>query len=124
MSGLELYLVDTNIYIHLFNGNINAENALKGRVLYFSYITEIELLGFTGISPEAIQIVKDTLACNVKIDHTETITQKAIWLKQQQKMKTPDAIIVATAILNNLPLLTADKALANIPDLDCILFEG
>ena len=50
MSGIELYLVDTNIFIHLFNGNINAETTLKGKILHFSYITEIELLGFTGIS--------------------------------------------------------------------------
>ena len=46
-----------------------------------------------------------------------------IAIKKQQKIKIPDAIIAATAIINDLPLLTSDKAFGKIKDLQCIVFE-
>ena len=38
------------------------------------------------------------------------IKQKAIEIRQQHKIKLPDAIVAATAIQKGLSLVTADKA--------------
>ena len=51
------------------------------------------------------------------------ICQTTIRVKQKRKIKVPDAIIAATAIENNLPLLTADTAFTSVADLNCILIE-
>ncbi len=43
--------------------------------------------------------------------------------KQEFKIKVPDAIIVATSIHKNIPLITFDKGFATIKSLDLILLE-
>jgi predicted nucleic acid-binding protein len=60
--------------------------------------------------------------CN-KVAHTEAINQLTISLKQKFKIKLPDALIAATAIHADLPLLTYDKAFAQISTLDIVLLE-
>ena len=44
-------------------------------------------------------------------------------MKQQLKMKLPDAIIAATAIKNNIPLVTADKDFKKISDLELLMMD-
>ena len=51
---------------------------------------------------------------NPKMD--AQIKQYAINIKQQIKMKLPDAIVAATAIKNNLPLISADKDFKKVPN--------
>ena len=51
------------------------------------------------------------------------IKQYAINIKQQIKMKFPDAIVAATAIKNNLSLVTADKDFKKVPNLDLVLID-
>jgi hypothetical protein len=60
--------------------------------------------------------------CN-KVAHTEAINQLTISLKQKFKIKLPDALIAATAIHADLPLLTYDKGFAQINTLDIVLLE-
>jgi predicted nucleic acid-binding protein len=45
----------------------------------------------------------------------------AIELRQQIKIKTPDAIIAATSQYLQIPLVTADKGFKNILGLELIL---
>ena len=51
------------------------------------------------------------------------IKQKAIEIRQQHKIKLPDAIVAATAIQKGLSLVTADKEFQKITDLDIILIN-
>ncbi|CAB5495841.1 PIN domain-containing protein [Bathymodiolus thermophilus thioautotrophic gill symbiont] len=48
---------------------------------------------------------------------SEDIKEQAIQLRQTHKLKTPDAIICATALVNNATLLTNDKQLLKLPRL-------
>jgi predicted nucleic acid-binding protein len=55
---------------------------------------------------------------------TKSINRLAIELKQEKRIKIPDAIIAATAIDRNLPLITADQEFAKIQRLCSIIFES
>ncbi len=123
MSGNDKLLVDTNLFIFLVNGNRNAEKALEDKLLFFSFISEIELLGKFSMKVAEQVVMEDVLSFCSKLTYNDAIGKKAIELKQRKKIKLPDAIIAATAIIHDLPLLTADRSFASIPDLRCIVFE-
>lgn len=123
MNGNNKWLVDTNILIFLLQGNRKIADLLVGKTIYISFITEIELLGVQGMSPAEQKIVREVITDCQKLGFNEIINQATIRIKQKRKVKIPDAIIAATAIENNLPLLTADTAFSSIPELNCILLE-
>ena len=123
MSGTEKILADTNTLIYLDSGNAEVATLLKGKEIYISFITEIELLGFSGLSRAKLVQLKEMIAGMYIIEMTSLQKQITIELKQKGKLKTPDAIIAAAAIERNIPILTADKAFGKIPELQCILFE-
>jgi hypothetical protein len=58
------------------------------------------------------------------IDINPVIKSRTIQLRQENKVKLPDAIIAATAIAFDLPLFTADKGFKTIEGLSLILFEN
>ncbi len=121
MSGLR-YLADTNAFIFLLDKHPALKNLLESE-WRFSFITEIELLGKPGISAHEIRNIRDLLDSCVKVVHAEEINKLTISLKQQYKIKLPDALIAASAIFHDLPLLTFDKGFAQIKSVDLILLE-
>lgn len=60
MSGTKL-LVDTNVFIRLFEGDAGVAEYLQGKHLFVSIITEMELLGFHGISETDKQFYRRVL---------------------------------------------------------------
>ncbi|MEZ5026148.1 MAG: PIN domain-containing protein [Chitinophagales bacterium] len=121
MSGID-YLVDTNIFIYLLEENpivipfVNDE-------WNFSYITELELLGNNKNTKQHNKIINQLLQVCNKLNHNDVIQKEAIQLMQQQKIKIPDAIIAATSMYFNLPILTADAAFTKIKNLDVVFIE-
>ena len=88
-----------------------------------SVISEIELLSFPEITSfEEQQIHSFIKDCTV-LFLTENVKNKTIALRRSYKVKLPDAIIAATAIENNLQLITADKGFKQIAELDLALIE-
>jgi predicted nucleic acid-binding protein len=57
------------------------------------------------------------------IEMNAEIKNKAIQIKQKYKLKLPDAIIASTAILYNLPFISADSDFKNIKELNLIFLE-
>ena len=57
------------------------------------------------------------------VPHSDAINELAIELKQDYHLKIPDAIIAATALYSDIPLITADKDFTKIKELDIILIE-
>jgi len=115
MNGIR-FLLDTNIILGLIKGNLDATQKLKGLELNscaFSSITRMELLGFPNITQNEIKIISALLKQMSQLGIDQTIENKTIDLKQQHRIKLPDAIILATAITNQIELLTLDKKLAN-----------
>jgi predicted nucleic acid-binding protein len=116
------FLADTNAFIYLLDKHPSVQSLLQSTWL-FSFITEIELLGKPGITPSQIKEINGLLAVCTKVTHTEPINKTAIFLKQSYKIKVPDAIIAATAIQQEIPLLTFDKGFSRIKELDLVLLE-
>jgi len=71
----------------------------------------MELLGFAGILEDERGLIEDRLSGLVKCALNEAIEESVIAIRQVRRMKLPDAIILATALVNRLKLVTLDKAL-------------
>jgi len=115
-------LIDTNIVIY----TMEAHPAVKGLALCLpaiSVISEIELLGKKGISTQEVANVRALLEGFPVIFVSNEIKEEAIWLKQKYSIKTPDAIIAATAKSLGLTFITADKGFAKIEEIDAIIID-
>ena len=86
--------------------------------LAFSVISEMELLSFSGITEEEENSIKALLNDCKEISLLKDVKDKAIELRKKYKTKLPDAIVAASAIVNNLPLITADKGFNQIQELN------
>lgn len=122
MNGSSL-VIDTNIALYLFNGDRTIASLLDGRNVYISFITEIELLGFPGITDEQKAISKEFIEDSVVIDLNDTIKRMTIDLRVKYNLKIPDAIIAASALYLNLPLISADKVFEKVSELQFIKYE-
>lgn len=121
MSGHK-YLADTNVFIFLLDKHPALKSLLDSEWSY-SFITEIELKGKHGISSNELKTITEVLSTSVKIPYLEEVNQIAIELRQHYKIKTPDAIIAASSLYRNIPLLTFDKGFTVIKKLDLVLLE-
>jgi toxin FitB len=123
MSGKEMkYLVDTNSIIDAQIGRI-PENGLQflGKVINenftISFVTYIEVLGFKDVP----QTTQDFMGLANVIEIDKAIINACIELRKGKKIKLPDAIIAATALANNLTLISRNiKDFEDISGLTCI----
>lgn len=121
MSGID-FIADTNFVIHLNEGNPLVEPFLD-YAFAVSFITEIEVLGAFSISKTKKAQLHDILEDCTIVEMTAEIKQICIKIRQQYKMKIPDAIIAATAIVLKRSLVTADRDFEKIKELDLIFIE-
>ncbi len=122
MSGRTLFL-DTNIVLYFLNGDVTLIPVLEENQLYVSFITQLELLSFHGITAENANSVKSFLNECVIIDITSQIKEHTIALRKKHRLKLPDAIVAATSLYLNIPLLTADKDLKKVSELNLIFYQ-
>ena len=90
---------------------------------YISVVTEMEILGVKEISDSEIKIRETAIEFCSIIPLTNKIKIKTIQIKREIKIPLADAIIAATAIEEELTLVTADKGFKRIKDLQLILIE-
>ncbi len=122
MNGNSIVL-DTNIILYLLGGNKDLFSILNEMELFVSIISEIELLGFKGLSQSDKKKINLFLSeCTIVPLNTE-VKDICIAIKQKDKSKTPDAIIAATALYLQIPLITADKEFEKIDNLDLFLYQ-
>ncbi len=122
-NGVNL-LLDSNILIYWLNGNANAAQIISDNNVHFSIITEIEIKSHTTLITEAQKFkLEKVLIRFKKISLTEEIKDIAIQYKIQYKLKTPDAIIAATARFLKIPLVTGDKKILQVENIITVLFN-
>ena len=118
MSGAKC-LLDTNVVIGLLKQHAAAIDLMEAHQLgpgqvFISQITRMELLGFPGLpEEEELRIQGFLQGCRVLLID-EAIEQRAIQLRRKGNCKLPDAIIVATALVHQLRLLTLDERLSKL----------
>jgi len=115
-------LIDTNIIIYHLNGDTTLEVLLENKQIYISFISEIELLS-QKVSSQSEQVIGRFLSHTTIVHSSEKISHEAARLRRGKSLKTPDAIVAATARVLGLPLLTADKVFVGIPTVDVIEYQ-
>jgi predicted nucleic acid-binding protein len=113
------FVLDTNAIIFLASkGNSlssELQNELNEADLFASVITEIELFAKPRLPPEEEKTLRAFLANNIPVvDIDGAIKAQTIALRRAAKAKLPDAIIAATSIILNAPLLTNDSKLLSL----------
>ena len=117
MSG-DRYLVDTNAIVALLQGDSQLADLLENADwIGISVISQIEFLAFPGLSHIDRKLFQIFLQRVEVIDLTSTDTkllEKIIEIRQQFRLKLPDAIIAAMAIQNSAGVVTADQEFARV----------
>lgn len=113
MNGIDVF-VDTNVLLYLLNGDKAAAEMLEDANLHVSFVTELELLSFPKLTVGQRNRIAESLAeCRLH-DLTAKTKENTIAIRKEHGLKLPDAIIAATALTHDLPLLTADKKFERI----------
>ena len=116
------YLIDTNILIYHTKGSQGTikffDNLITQRSFNISILTKIEFLGWSKHTPEGFQKCQALIKPANIFPVDEKIANKAIELRRKKAIKLADAVIAATALVNNLKLATRNvddfKAIAGI----------
>lgn len=110
------YLWDTNTAIYYLQQQFpaSAEQFMDGVLKEFqpciSAITEIELLCWKTANEIDLAVLNNFIADSIVFELDKDIKTKTVALRKNHKIKLPDAIIAATAIVNGLSLLTRNVA--------------
>ncbi|GHT46157.1 hypothetical protein AGMMS49965_23560 [Bacteroidia bacterium] len=116
-------LCDTNTLIHLLGHNSEVVDLLIGKQVSISVITELELYGKQNITPKEVSIIDMLVESCFVIDLLSPVKQIVKQLKQKHRMKLPDAIIAATAIYLDIPLITFDTDFKKIEEIKLVLLN-
>ncbi len=106
------WLLDTNVLIDAFAGQPAAAKAVgEARSsgvdwVGFSAISRLEVLGFWKLSSEDEQGLRDLLAQFNEVSITAAIIEEAVRVRKTARMKTPDAIVAASALICRAHLIT------------------
>jgi predicted nucleic acid-binding protein len=108
------YLIDSNALIDYLSGKLPTNgvsfmNQVINDIPIISVITKIEVLGFKT-SKEASQLLTDFVNDSIVFGLTDEIVEQTIELRKEHKIKTPDAIIASTAIVNKLTLISRNTS--------------
>lgn len=106
MSGRRL-LLDSNIIIYVAKKQLDPEGFIQPEdELFISDISYMETLGFPFSDENEKREIKALLDVLFRFSIEESIVQKVVEIKQQRRIKLPDAIIAATAIIHNCCIVT------------------
>jgi predicted nucleic acid-binding protein len=117
------FLLDTNAVLYILDGDEVLADFLSGESLYISIITEMELLGYQDISEQEKGQIKEMLSDFIILNIDKEVKEKTIEIKTQTRLKLPDSIIAASAIVFDMPLITADKQFKTVKNLNLLLYE-
>jgi predicted nucleic acid-binding protein len=119
------YLIDNNIISHYFSESFS-ENAMIfiseviDNIPNISVITEIEALSWINPNKSKEKIIKEFISDANVIFIDSKIVSECVKIRRSKKIKTPDAIIAATAITNQFTLITTDNDFKGIAKLKII----
>ena len=108
------YLLDTNILIYYFADGIPSKEIDKTEEILktsfnISIITKIEFLGWENHTEEGFKKARQFISSARVIILADEIANLAIDVRRKYKIKLPDAVIAATALHNNLLLVTRNR---------------
>ena len=118
MSGR--FFLDTNAIIELLKGNAEILKIIEtADFIACSVISDLEYRSFPGLLETDARLIYEFLSRISVLDITHDdieLREKIAVIRRSKKIKLPDAIILASAKLNNCQLVTADKELMKFSD--------
>ena len=117
------FLIDTSAVIKYLNGTLSANSlsfmdkaVTNERVI--SFISEIELQSWNPDNPDDLKIYQFFISTSTIIGIDNDIIQETIGIRKSFKLKLPDALIAATAIVNQMILIADNnKDFKRVPEL-------
>jgi predicted nucleic acid-binding protein len=106
------YVIDSNAVIDYLSGQLpkSAMSFMNGIINdkpIISIMTQIEVLGFNN--PVEIEVfLNEFIDASSIVPLNDDIVKATIEIRKKNKIKTPDAIIAATAMVLDYPLVTRD----------------
>ncbi len=120
MTG-ERILLDTNAFIYFLEGRVNvADLVLQADGVYYSPITEIELLRSPHLGDEESSDIRGLLSTCERLDLDQPVVDAAVDLSRRYGLRVPDAIIAASSLVQDLTLVTADQHFSRVAELTLI----
>lgn len=115
-------LIDSNIVIYAaLPENEVLRTWLKKNKIFVSEISMLEVLGYHKLTKGDIIYFEEFFSASRVLAINSKQIQKAVELRQNKSMSLGDSIIAATALKENLPLVTANtKDFRHIPALELI----
>ena len=118
-------VLDTNIIIAYLDGEEEVVAAVRqwfsdGISLFISAVTYAEVLAVREVSAEDLQSMREFLDLLVLIPVDKVIAEEVAAIKRSEKLKFPDAAIVATARYTSSTLVTRDKRLHRVRNITAI----
>jgi len=106
------HLIDTNSVIDYLDNKLPkaGSDLIDGIIPQISVITRMELLGWTNAEAEQLQVLQQFVTASVVYNLSEPVIVKAIDIRKAHKIKLPDAIIAATALVHGFTLVTRNVA--------------
>lgn len=123
------FLIDSNIVIYYLSAQLPDNgmllmNDIINNTPVISVITQIEVLGFNN-PPEVEEFLEEFMSSSSIIALNDDIVKATIQIRKTNKIKTPDAIIAATAMIFDYTLITSNtgdfKKITNLKLLDPFL---
>lgn len=120
------YLLDSNSGIEYIAGSLPTkavawlDNIIETEVA-ISVINQIEMLGFSPANPADLLPFEELVATLKVLPLDDGVVMETVVLRKTHKIKLPDAIIAATALVHGLSLITRNEAdFKKIPNLSLI----
>ncbi|MCA0364729.1 MAG: type II toxin-antitoxin system VapC family toxin [Bacteroidetes bacterium] len=119
---MEKYLIDSNIISGFFSEKYSEKSMhliseIIGKVPVIPVITKIEAFSWVNSDKGKEMIVREFINDSKILNLSEDIISYCIKLRRSRKIKTPDAIIAATAIVNGMTLISNDSEFSKIKEL-------
>lgn len=110
-------IIDTNVAIYLLSGKL--QDAIPEGRIAASVITEIELLvGITKEDSQGLEAVRRLLRSINIIPVDDLVKEAAVSIRREHRLKLPDAIVAATALVLGGTLWTNDSAMSVVTGLE------
>ena len=109
-------LLDTNVIIDFLkqeDGAFDLSSMSLEHEFIISVITKLELLKYPDISPNEEQIINEFLQLFPVLSINTAIENETIAFSRSSRLKLPDAIIGATAIVYDAEIVTRDSHFLN-----------
>jgi predicted nucleic acid-binding protein len=110
------WLLDTNAIINIQKGIV--VEPIPDIETMLSVISRIELLSFSGLTESQKKMLSKFLDTFEVLPLNQEVEIKTIELRAKYNLKIPDAIIAATSIVSDAVLISNDKKLKAIQEIN------